>query len=54
MDEIITQHEALNLRLHLEVETSSRRVNTVEERIKEFEIWINEVRQSNIDTEIPM
>ena len=24
------------------------------ERMKEFEIWINEVRQSNIDTGIPM
>ena len=58
MDAIITQHEALIPGLRHEVETSSRRVNTVfssvEERMKEFEICINEVRQSNMNTEIPM
>ena len=45
-------------RLHLEVENSSWSVNSVlssvDERIKEFEIWINKVRQSNMDTGIPM
>ena len=58
MDEIITQHETSIPRLHLEVETLSRRVNaelsSVEERMNEFETWINEVRQSNMDTGIPM
>ena len=58
MDEIVTQHETIILRLHLEVETSSRRVNSVlssvEERMKEFEVWINKVRQSDTDAEIPM
>ena len=29
-------------------------LSSVEERMKEFEIWINEVRQSNMDAEIPM
>ena len=55
-DEIITQHEAIIPRLHLLVEILSLRVNTllssVEERMKEFEI--NEVRQFNMDTGIPM
>ena len=45
-------------RLRLEVETSSCRVNavlsSVEERMKEFETWINTVRQSNMDTGTPM
>ena len=58
MDEIITQHETIIPRLRLEVETSSRRVNTVlssvEERMKEFKTWINKVWQSNVDTGIPM
>ena len=58
MDEIVTQHETIILRLHLEVESSCRRINSnlssVEERMKEFEAWINEVRQTNMDTEIPM
>ena len=58
MDEIITKHKAIIPRLHLKVETSSWRVNTVltsvEERMKEFETWINEVRQSNMDTGVPM
>ena len=58
MDEIITQHETIIPRLRLEVETSSRRVNSVlssvEERMKEFEIWIYEVRQSNMDAGIPL
>ena len=56
IDEIITQHETIIPRLRLEVETPSRRVNTVlssvEERMKEFETWINKVRQSNMDTGI--
>ena len=46
------------LRLHLEVENSSRRVNSVlssvEERMREFKTWIYEVRQSNMDTGIPI
>ena len=29
-------------------------LSSVEERMKEFKIWINEVRQSNMDAEIPM
>ena len=40
IDEIITQHETIIPRLHLEVETSSQRVksalSSVEERMKEF------------------
>ena len=42
MNEIITQHETIIPRLRLEVESSSRRVNSVlssvAERMKEFEI----------------
>ena len=56
MDEIITQHETMIPRLHLE--NSSQRVNSVlssvEERMKEFEIWIKEARQSNMDSGILM
>ena len=52
MDPIITQHKALIPGLRHEVETSSWKVNTVlpsvKERMKEFKIWINEVRQSNM------
>ena len=58
IDAIVTQHETTLPRLSHKVETSSRRVNTVllsvEERMREFETWINEVRKSNINTEIPM
>ena len=58
MDKTVTCHETSIPRLRLKVESSSRSVNSVlssvEERIKEFESWINEVRQSNMDTEIPM
>ena len=58
MDEKVTRHETIIQRLRLEVESSSQRVNSVlssvEERMKEFEVWINEVRQSNMDAEIPM
>ena len=40
------------------METSSWRDNTVlslvEERTRDFKIWINEVRQSSMNTEIPM
>ena len=47
IDEIVTQHETIIPRLRLEVESSSRRVNfvlsSVEEKMKEFEVWINEV-----------
>ena len=58
MDEKVTRHETIIQRLRLEVESSSQRVNSVlssvEERMKEFEVWINEVRQSNMDIEIHM
>ena len=47
IDDIVTQHETIIPRLRLEVESSSRRVNSVlssvEEKMKEFEVWINEV-----------
>ena len=61
MDELITQHETIIPRLHLKVETSSREstlcclwLSSVEERMKEYETWINKVRQFNMDTGIPM
>ena len=58
MDEMVTQHETIIPRLRLEVESSSRRVNSVlssvEERMKEFEVWINEIRWSNMEAEISM
>ena len=58
MDKMVTCHETSIPRLRLKVESSSRSVNSVlssvEERIKEFESWINEVRQSNMDTKILM
>ena len=58
LDEMVTWHETIVPRLRLEVESSSQRVNSVltsvEERMKEFETWINEVRQTDMDTEIPM
>ena len=53
----MTQHENTLSRLHHEVETSSRKMNMVlslvEERMREFEVWINNVKQSNMNT-IPM
>ena len=58
MDDMVNCHKTVVLRLRLEVESSSWRVNSVlssvEERMKEFETWINEVRQTNMDTKIPM
>ena len=55
---MVTQDETSLPRLRQKMETSSRRVNTVlssvEERMKEFEIWISEVRKSNMNTKIPM
>ena len=58
IEAMVTQHETNMQRLCHEVETSSRRVNavlsSVEERMREFETWINEVRQTNINTELPM
>ena len=58
MDEMVNRHETVVRRLHLKVESSSWRVNSVlssvEERMKEFETWINEVRQTNMDTKIPV
>ena len=58
MDEMVNLHETVVPRFCLEVESSSWRVNSVlssvEERMKEFETWINEVRQTNMDTKIPM
>ena len=58
MDEMFYRHETIISNLRLEMESSSQRVNSVlslvEERMNEFEQWINEVRQSNMDAEIPM
>ena len=58
IDAMVTQHEHLFPRLNHEVEISSRKVNTVlssvEERMREFEVWINEVKQSNVNMEVPM
>ena len=58
MNDMVNQHETVVPRLLQEVESSSWRVNSVlssvEERMKEFKAWINEVRQTNMDTEIPM
>ena len=58
IDSEVTQHETMLPRLRQEVETSSRRVeavlSSVEEQMREFEVWISEVRQSNMHTEIPM
>ena len=54
---LVTQHENIIPRLNHEMEISSQRVNTVlssvEERMREFEVWINEVKQSNMNTEVP-
>ena len=58
MDEMFYRHETIISNLRLEMESSSQRVNSVlslvEERMNEFEQWKNEVRQSNMDAEIPM
>ena len=60
IDTTVTQHENTLSRLHHEVKTSSRKMNSstvlssVEERMREFEVWINKVKQSNMNTEIPM
>ena len=58
IDAMVTQDETSLPRLRQKMETSSRSVNTVlssvEERMKEFEIWISEVRKSNMNTKIPM
>ena len=29
-------------------------LSSVEDRMKEFETWINKVRQTNMDTKVPM
>ena len=55
---IVTQHENLIPRFNHEVKISSQIVNTVlssvEERMRDFQVWINEVKQSNMNTEVPM
>ena len=55
---MVTHHENFIPRLNHEVEISSQKVNTVlssvEERMRDFEVWINEVKQSNMNTEVPM
>ena len=58
IEALVTQHENIIPRLSHEVEISSQRVNTVkssvEERMRDFEARINEIKQSNINTEVPL
>ena len=57
IEELVTQHEKIIPRLNHKVEISSKRVNTtlssVEERLRDFKVWINEVKQSIVNTEVP-
>ena len=58
IDAMDTQHENLIPRLNHEVRISSWRVDTVlssvEERLRDFEVWVNEYKQSNTNTDVPM
>ena len=58
IEALVTQHESCIPRLSHEVEISSQRVNTgmssVEERLSEFEARINEIKQSNMNAEVPL
>ena len=58
IEAMVTQHENLLPRLNHEVEISSWKVNTVlssvEERMREFKVWIHEIKQSNMNREVPM
>ena len=55
---LVAQHKSIIPRLSHEVEISAQRVNTVmssvEERMSEFEARINEIKQSNMNAEVPL
>ena len=55
IEALVTQHENIIPRLIPEVEISFKRVNTVmssvEERLRDFETWINEIMQANMNPE---
>ena len=55
IEALVTQPENIIPRLIHEVEISFQRVNTVmssvEERMRDVEAWINEIKQSNMNTE---
>ena len=55
---MITLHETAVLELRVEVESSLRRADSVlakvEERMEEFQTWINHLKQTNVKGEIPM
>ena len=57
IEAMVAQHESIIPRLSHQVEISSQKVNTVvsfvEERIREFEDRMKELRQSNVNTEVP-
>ena len=58
IEALVTQHENIIPRLSHEVEISSQRVNTVmssvEERMRDFEVRLNEVKQSTMNTVVPL
>ena len=58
IEALAAQHKSVIPRLSHEVEISSQRVNTVmssaKERMREFEAGINEIKQSNINMEVPL
>ena len=58
IEALVTQYENIIPRLNHEVEISSERVNTVlssiEERMRDFAVGINEVKHYNMNTEVPM
>ena len=58
IEALVTQHENIIPKFNHEVEISSQRVNTVmssvEERMRDFEVRLNEVKQSTMNTVVPL
>ena len=58
LDEMIAHHERIMPNWKREIETSLEKVNSVlnkvENRMEEFMIWINHIKESNLNEEIPV
>ena len=52
--DMVTRHETVIPGLHVEVESSLQRINSILTRVEEFQTWINQVKQTNMNGEIPM
>ena len=58
LDDLVDRHERAFPKLRGDVETSLEKVNSVlnkvEDRMEEFLTWINHLKQSNLNEEIPV